>query len=86
MEEVRKRLEAMRRQWQKGELSTPVRTKMASLLQGEETPPPPTCLSYTHFTALEAGEISVAQSIQVSLMVDHTSEVTQTMMHGKWDC
>ena len=37
MEDVGKRLEAMRRQWEEGTLSTHVRTEMARLLRGSHS-------------------------------------------------
>ena len=69
VEEVEKRLEAMRRQWEEGNISRHVRNQTTLLQKGRP-------IITAHISlALEDGEAEEARRIQVALMVDHTPEV-----------
>ncbi|CAI8017410.1 hypothetical protein GBAR_LOCUS10572 [Geodia barretti] len=98
VEEVMKRLGAMRTQWNSGALSPHVMTHTTALLTGIYTAAHfrrklsvvlalalyfyPPLLLFSTL-ALEAGRVEEARRIQVALMVDHTSEVNMWMMGVK---
>ena len=85
-DDIKRRLGLLSKQFEDGKLSAPVQSKVGKLVTGEQG-----CmvkgLSPDHggvfASAMEKGEYNVADSMQVAMMVDHVSEVSQWLVGVK---